>query len=62
MYFRLINSTYTIMKEVNVSAKMLDLSLVRDVALLGVLEGRGLVAGRGELLLEAGGRPIGLEK
>ena len=50
------------MKEVNVSAKMLDLSLVRDVALLGVLEGRGLVAGRGELLLEAGGRPIGLEK
>ena len=33
---------------------MLALGLVRDVALLGILEGRGHVAGRGHLLLHAG--------
>ena len=39
---------------------MLVLSLVCDVSFLGVLEGRGHVAGRGELLLDAGDLDLAL--
>ena len=54
MYFSLINSTnYTIMKCISLH-EMLVLAGPCDVALLGILGGCGHVAGRGELLLDAG--------
>ena len=53
MYFRLINSTCTI---IFISTKCLFLRLVRDVAPLGVLEGLGnaVCGANGLVLLEVG--------